>query len=171
MPNAADPHQHPIQEFIHARLDHIAHTATTATELPQVTPRYPAKKPPWEPERWKVDLWDVVTVNGASDPITIEPGPCGGTRSTAVAHHIAAHDPATVLADVAFKRNILATHTPYSTYRDGPACYGCSCTASTCWESEPVPFPCDQLRHLAAIWSDHPDYQQQWAVELQGSAA
>lgn len=89
--------------------------AQAATELPVVTPRYPAKKPPWEPERWRLDQYgQVVTVNGATDPITDADYGGGGTRSRAVAEFIAANDPADALRQVAAIREVIADYELHS---------------------------------------------------------
>lgn len=71
--------------------------ARAATELPNITPKYPAKRPPWEPERWTVGRGgDVETVNGSRAPVDVG-YEGGGPRSDAVAHHIVRHDPARIL--------------------------------------------------------------------------
>lgn len=31
-------------------------------------------------------------------------------------------------------------------------------------DDAPVPYPCATLAHLAAIYADHPDYDQEWAL-------
>jgi Family of unknown function (DUF6221) len=63
------------------------------------------------------------------------------------ANHIARHDPARVLREVAAKRAIVAEHG-----RDNFGCQSCQ-GDQRC----PIPF-------LAAIWSDHPDYRAEWAA-------
>jgi hypothetical protein len=62
--------------------------------------------------------------------------------------HIARHDPARVLREVAAKRKILAEHAQG---------WGHPCEAYTGPE-----FPCPTLRALAGVWSDHPDYDPAW---------
>ncbi len=59
------------------------------------------------------------------------------------AAHIARHNPARALREVAFKQAILGQ------YRTAAG-----------WSSDNWPL---SLRLLAAIWSDHPDYRQEWA--------
>lgn len=75
-----------------------------------------------------------------------------GTRLTAVAAHIARHDPARVLREVEAKRKILNSWVSAATadrYSAGP---------------EPIDHFQDGLEHalrlLATAWSDHPDYRQ-----------
>jgi hypothetical protein len=83
------------------------------------------------------------------------------------ARHIARHDPARVLREVAAKRRILAGHGPGSTiddsngkWRDDPANWDAPVTL--CTGHEWVAWPCETVRLLAAIWSDHPDYRAEW---------
>ncbi len=76
------------------------------------------------------------------------------------ARHIARHDPARVLREVEAKRAILAAH---------PRVESLFTECGTCHESEegwaatvPVQWPCSTVRHVAAVWSDHPDYRAEW---------
>lgn len=67
--------------------------------------------------------------------------------------HIARWDPSRVLADVETKRAILVDHEPMSPRADGlTLCAMCE------WE----PWPCRTVRHLAAVYADHPDYDEAW---------
>ena len=70
------------------------------------------------------------------------------------AEHIARHDPARALREIAAKRSLLRAH-PFE-----PAegfCAECQRGgAAGIW-------PCPTLRHLAAVYAGHPDYQQKWA--------
>lgn len=67
------------------------------------------------------------------------------------ATHMARHDPARILREVAAKRALVASH---DIGRD-------PCEAhDAMYES----VPCDVILHLAAIYSDHPDYQKEWAL-------
>ena len=63
--------------------------------------------------------------------------------SMADAAHIARYNPARVLADIAAKREIVAWVGDYDADLDGSA-----------WGI---------LGNLAALYADHPDYQQEWA--------
>jgi hypothetical protein len=58
--------------------------------------------------------------------------------------HIAHHDPAYVLADIEAKRQIVQNHDRHVPCQPG---YGASRHAVRC---------------LAMVYSDHPDYQQEW---------
>lgn len=65
------------------------------------------------------------------------------------AEHIARHDPTRVLRDVAMKRRILARHDDQH-----------DCGDPRSWD---YPYEgCADLRALAAMNDDHPDYQEAW---------
>jgi hypothetical protein len=69
--------------------------------------------------------------------------------------HIARHDPARVLREVAAGRRILGRHKPVDYH-------GISvCQWDTCSEGE-QPWPCPDILDSIAVWSDHPDYQEAW---------
>jgi Family of unknown function (DUF6221) len=74
------------------------------------------------------------------------------------ARHIARWDPARVLREVEAKRAVLAEH--QSEPMRNVAWNGCKvCRDPSGW---PQPWPCHTLRHIIAVYSDHPDYQQEW---------
>lgn len=92
----------------------------------------------------------------------------GGVVDRPTADHIAAQDPARTLRRVAALRRMAAWHPP--TDRNGTQeCDGCAedchsrsglaCPVPVC-----QPWPCDDLRALAEIWSDHPDYRPEWSL-------
>ena len=90
-----------------AGLDRDEQLARAATELPRPITKYPEKRPPWAPERWVVDRGDLRSMNGVADPIhDLE----GGTRSEAVADHMARQDPARTLRQVDAIRNPLEVY-------------------------------------------------------------
>jgi hypothetical protein len=62
--------------------------------------------------------------------------------------HIARHDPARALAEIAAKRAILATHDPVD-----------PCDAH---DVSLQSIPCDTVRHLAVVYAGHPDYDETW---------
>ena len=77
------------------------------------------------------------------------------------APHIARHDPDRVLRQVEKLRRVVEEHLPdmelhHHTPQDCPICY----YAGTAREA----FPCPTIRALAAIWSDHPDYDPDWRI-------
>ena len=83
-------------------------------------------------------------------------------------NHIVRHDPARVLREVAMKRDLLALHRPgKAEFYDGDQCDHCAgqCHSSSglmCEEPD-ARYPCDTVRTLATVHSDHPDYQPEWA--------
>lgn len=96
--------------------------------------------------------WSVVKAEGKSEML--------GCEDVDVINHIARHDPARVLRECAAKRAIMDIHSD----RDGD-CARCSDYA---WFAildggEHEEFPCPTIRHLAAVYRDHPDYQPEWA--------
>jgi hypothetical protein len=103
------------------------------------------------------------------------------------ADHIARHDPARVLREAAALREIAAGHRlvladrgypeqgqsqgsgrEYRVTRDNPAEEQAGMANAMHWNKDCFSchsrYPCRTIRHLAAIWSDHPDYDQGWAV-------
>ena len=72
-----------------------------------------------------------------------------GGHTAEQADHIARHDPARILREVVAKRALMASH---DIGRD-------PCEAhDAMYES----VPCDVILHLAAIYSDHPDFNEEW---------
>lgn len=145
-----------IAEFIAARLDELEVFARSAADI--------------EGADW-----------GAADPCGDgEPDRVEGTGVTAVAYdmaaaaarHVAVNDPACVLRRVDRDRRVLARHsvvppTPgvfmvgASGARPGETCAGCG------WRGNgqgPTAWPCIEVRDLAEVWADHPDYQQEWSA-------
>lgn len=78
----------------------------------------------------------------------------------AVADHIARHDPARALRQVAGARRILDEHSRESDGGGGAGCGRCD------WDHYVLcnePNACETVRSLGMTWSDHPDYRQEWA--------
>ena len=73
-------------------------------------------------------------------------------RSGATAAHIARHDPARVLAESESKRAIVEVH--YEVPASDIKWSNCGVCMSG--------WPCVTLRHLAAVYADHPDYDPTW---------
>jgi hypothetical protein len=81
--------------------------------------------------------------------------------------HIARHDPARVLAEVAATRRIVDEHGPYG---GGPAGRTDPTACGVCvdWDEAgydgppPATAPCLTLRLLALSYADHPDYRDDW---------
>jgi Family of unknown function (DUF6221) len=107
--------------------------------------------------RWKAtgDLEPAVYVADGG-PVAV--GPWGGSLREDEAAHIARHDPARVLRDVAAKRAILAMHAEfwrlYRTFEQagepGSISLGRAQGLS------------DVLRQMAAVYASHPDYRAEW---------
>ena len=77
------------------------------------------------------------------------------TASWMDAEHIARHDPARALREVAAKRAILARHAPMGGVLN--LCEQCVGDRSS------ERWPCEDVRAIAATWSDHPGYRAEWA--------
>lgn len=89
-----------------------------------------------------------------------------------VARHIARHDPAHVLRDIEAKRAIVDAHDrvwlttnwrwvnlgSHTEKMPFPICK--SCTPDT--QLPEQSWPCPTLRHLSAVYDQHPDYQETW---------
>jgi predicted Zn-ribbon and HTH transcriptional regulator len=77
------------------------------------------------------------------------------------AEHMARHDPARVLREVEAKRRVLARHHEES-HVYGQICRGCGFEGDN---EDPRNFidECEELRDLASVWSDHPDYRTEWS--------
>lgn len=82
-----------------------------------------------------------------------------------VREHAQHHDPARVLRDVEAKRRIVERHDRDPQWADSPSmrdgCKGCG------YEG-PMESPrfdvdeCPELRDLASVYADHPDYKERW---------
>jgi hypothetical protein len=72
--------------------------------------------------------------------------------------------PSAVLAECKAKRAITGEHG-----KDESSSADYCETCAEWWKSElgegppPVAYPCPTVRALAAVYADHPDYQQEWA--------
>lgn len=80
--------------------------------------------------------------------------------------HVERWDPARVLAECAAKRAILELHGPvedkgWISGKDHDYLWCGSCGTL---DDSPTPFPCETLGALAAVYSDHPDYDKDWAL-------
>ena len=75
-----------------------------------------------------------------------------------ISEHIAHHDPARVLREVAAKRRILYDHAPQAKG------YRTACSRCHYGNSLGANWPCLTMASLAAVWPDHPDYKQEWAL-------
>lgn len=163
-----------IVEFLKARLDEDERDATAATEavadkhwhqslrMREVVTRTP---------QLSAEDIGVFGVVRSVDPWD-EPGP------DPVLEHVARHDPARVLADVAAKRAIVEwqisrPHRGQVTDYDGCDSRRDSgaedSEGNTIWEATGLPCSCGRdeavvvvLGYLAAPYADHPDYDEAW---------
>lgn len=87
-----------------------------------------------------------------------------GNPDAAQREHIARKDPGRVLREVAAKRAILARHKPHETMPAGLACNWCSDDVDDRPQLMKMDWPCPDVRAIAAVWSDHPDYRSAWSV-------
>ena len=75
----------------------------------------------------------------------------GGVHGAANAVHIARHDPPRTLREVEALRRLVIIHNPGT----DPCDPG---------NARLRAMPCEVLTFVAAIWSEHPDYRQEWAA-------
>ncbi|MGW5519237.1 DUF6221 family protein [Nocardia africana] len=80
------------------------------------------------------------------------------------ARFIARHDPDRTLREVARNRRVLERHRRLELPgvvmigSGGPTCAGCGVqNGYRAW-------PCAEVRDLASIWSDHPDFRAEWSA-------
>jgi len=89
-------------------------------------------------------------------------------HDSGVGEHMRRHDPAHVLRAVAAKRFILDRHLPERIgYFDPKTKSGSTftvCEIDGNGGTTEDAWPCEELKHLAAVWSDHPDYDEAWAL-------
>lgn len=98
-------------------------------------------------------------------------GPCwpdyqtfDGPAIDAASDYLNRFRPLRMLREVTAKRAILVQHetrTKGEGHDGQPRCH--VCTAVAYGHAMRFAAPCPTLRHLAAIWSDHPDYRAEWA--------
>ena len=71
-----------------------------------------------------------------------------------------------VLAECAAKRAILEMHGPVKDegWKSGEDNDFLWCGSCGSIDDSPWPYPCGTLQALAAVYADHPDYQQEWAL-------
>jgi hypothetical protein len=144
-----------LVEFLRARLDEDEAVARAASQ---------------GPANWHTGLgnddWtrDRMLFDRDGNPMWDNEGSQGLSMPEGVAPHVARHDPARVLADVAAKRAIVDEHAlldpPPEPDDDWPlVCRRCEDRR----RHDAMRWPCPTLRRLAAVYADHPDYDQGWA--------
>jgi hypothetical protein len=157
---------HALVAFIGARLDEDEADARRASRDKQAG------------DEWHADPLPVVWGEDAVTGVMRDHGGVAMAADGHAARHIARYDPAAALAEVAFGRFILADHKPrpwhtpevrarYPQLPDNANCSRCHEINEAARVDEDecrnVDWPCPTLRHLAARWNSHPDYQAGWA--------
>lgn len=139
-----------IVEFLEARLSEDEASALATTE--------------YQP----IDEWDAVGVEDGDNPeiarscwTVVEIAMPRRTNQSArsLMTHIARHDPARALREVAAKRELLDLH-----FDGNPGDYEPH-YCETCHDyssHSPEAWPCESVRALASVYADHPDYQPVW---------
>lgn len=91
----------------------------------------------------------------------------GGVRSEEQAAHIARHDPARVLAEVAAKRRILELHLPWTGEQNDDGRYCSTCVGYPINSSGHigVAWPCPTVRLLASVYRGRPGWRSEWAPD------
>lgn len=154
-----------VAEFIRARLVEDEVTARAATDGPW---RYTPDKE-WFTDEDKMRAARAgVPQSGGEEFVGAGPtdstigvaatGPAGSTQAMCDADHIARHDPARVLAQVAAMRAVVDRYEKLdheSDRSDGLADLAARVAAAAAAR--------DAVRHLAAIWRDHGDYDPAWS--------
>jgi len=82
-----------------------------------------------------------------------------GSPTEGQAAFIARHDPARALREIDAKRAIIEEHRPRTDPRD--------LRSDPCDAHDPITLesePCDTLRHLATVYTDHPDFDPNWST-------
>lgn len=122
--------------FLTARLDEDEETAREATAQTS--------------EYWQPYFKQVIAPGSRYETEAAE------ANSSEAASHIARHDPARILREITAKRAVLDRHQPGEHWDGTPICRWCSPGEAR------LSWPCNDVRDLAAIYSDHPDYRQEW---------
>ena len=130
-----------ILEFLEARISEDEHYANNARGLL-------GNPNPWSEWRTLTKWYDAI--------------------SRADAMHIERQSPSRVMAECGAKRSIIAEHTPVDFSGIGMkspnACSRCGADLNMHdWDWTEDSFPCQTLRAVAAVYADHPDYQQEWS--------
>lgn len=167
-----------IRKFLEARIAEDEAVARAATDGPW---RYDPRKV-WHQDAEKLAMARAGNpfVTGGEEFVAAGPddgrnettigvavtGPEDHPQSMADAAHIARHDPARVLAECAAKRAIITEHGLSEVASLDRETWGrLTLICRTCAVGpRQVVAPCPTLRHLAAMYADHPDYNTEWAV-------
>lgn len=166
----------PIIDFIEARLREVQEAAERMAQV------YPE---PWDlyDRGWMVRIQ--ANEPGWLDVVRLEQkhAPEGLDWLAGAIEHVAMHSPARVLREVEAKRAILAAYRPTGNdphpgepctesiehdpqgleWEDAQNWAPCERHVKAMQERRGKPFASEHiLRYLAAAWSDHPDYREEW---------
>lgn len=158
-PVIRNPHTAPVDapptlvEFLTARLDEDEQTvrATEHADGPATLHWRPGGRRVARFDNGRSENYSAV-FTGEWDRIRVARDDVAGGP---LAEHIARHDPARVLAEIAAKRAIVELHEPYASESHGGA---------ACWVCGPggFPWPCTTLRFLALPDAGHDSYREEW---------
>lgn len=81
--------------------------------------------------------------------------------------HIARHDPARVLREVAAKRRIMARHCRYDGSEHSDYCAGCPSGDETGYPDTELK-ECPELQDMAFVWNEHEDWNTEWCPHVEG---
>lgn len=138
-----------IGEFIAARLDEDEQAARKTFVYDQ-----PGA------EHWQAHGWNVWTMEARPSMVAANIEPI-------VSEHMVRQGPAKTLAAVARDRKVLARHTPVEPTPGlvvlggfhGPRCAECGYRGNG---GGFTPWPCVEVRDLAAVWSGHENFRMEW---------
>ncbi|WP_280245808.1 DUF6221 family protein [Nocardia abscessus] len=151
-----------IAEFIATRLDEADYAARSAMHQPDAA----------TPERWAFEYGGAYGPHMVIRPAAQRPEDreVSSADDALAAKFVAEQDPAFVLRRVDRDRRVLARHSAAPVTagvrmvqvaggQPGETCVGCG------WRGNgqgPTAWPCVEVRDLAEVWADHPDYRQEW---------
>jgi len=148
-----------LRDFIAARLDEDEQIARNASSPVPVG----ADRETWSYDR---EGFAVRASHGRWNVATRRDDPADAREihmTDSYGQHIARHDPARVLREVAAKRRVMERHSADPTYTPVDRWYCLGCGNDDMGPLSEIE-DCPELRDLAAPYSDHPDYRQEWAA-------
>ena len=120
-------------------------------------------------ERGAVDVAAAEPAAAVADADVVVVAAPVGALPAAVREALELAGPDCVVTDVgSVKRAIVAAHAPGTPKYGAPVPYCLTCqSVRDRWaeDQRPDDWPCDTLRHLAAVWSDHHQYRPEWAPD------
>lgn len=121
------------------------------------------------PGPWVTDLDDALDENVTNESGQIVAWVRARPFTDATRSHIARHDPARVLREVAAKRKLIELHAPAVIHgeKGGADWYNRMTICRTCTPSQQFPetaWPCDTVKLLASVYADRPGYKEEWKL-------